>query len=79
MPRKSAVRIYLRRAFVLRSTWTTRDLMEWSHPRADWGSLRDRCNRCRAIRRAADKITDRVTPNNQSCLERELIDVPLGG
>jgi hypothetical protein len=47
-------------AFIAKPEWTTRKLLSWSHPRKDWGSLRDRRNRCRAVRRAADKIADRI-------------------
>jgi hypothetical protein len=40
--------------------WTTRELLAWSHPHADWGTLDSRRNRCQAIRRAADKVAERV-------------------
>jgi hypothetical protein len=54
----------IRRAFIVRpGVWTTRELLEWTHAlRLYQGrrSHRERHNYCRAIRRAAERMCERV-------------------
>jgi hypothetical protein len=60
--RSGRVQKGVRRAFLIEPCreWTTRDLLSWTHPRGVGRPLRDRRNYCRAVRRVADELGERV-------------------
>jgi hypothetical protein len=60
--RSGRVQKAIRRAFRARpgQSLSSRELLTWTHPRGAARSLRERRNYCRAIRRVADMLADRV-------------------
>jgi hypothetical protein len=62
MKRIGRVQRGVQRAFLVfpGRSFTTRELLAWTHPRGIGRSLRDRRNYCRAIRRVADQVATRV-------------------